>query len=178
MMSPGNTGRASATPSFKCCSLPSRIRMNSEFGCRCGGCGICPGGNIVSCTSTISPVASVPCVTARLQPPFADGLSSISENRNTCDTVRSSAPAGAVCASAPTAPTAAKAASAPRTSRRFMAPKLHLQRPSRNNIASIISVSSTRHHSTPNTRHLDRRHALCAEVEIPRYCIRERHTRE
>ena len=35
-------------PSVVTSTLPSRIMTNSEWGWRCGGCGICPAGSVVS----------------------------------------------------------------------------------------------------------------------------------
>ena len=55
---PGPTG--SGLPSLMNSRLPSRMRRNSEWLWRCGGCGILPAGSVVSCTSTNSPVARVP----------------------------------------------------------------------------------------------------------------------
>src|SRR4029077_13884023 len=46
-------------------TIPSRISHISECTWRCGGCGVPPGGKVVSCTSNGSPVANLPFSTAR-----------------------------------------------------------------------------------------------------------------
>src|SRR5467141_1036009 len=47
-------------------TVPSRISHISECTWWCGACGATPGGSVVSCTSSDSPVASLPFRTSRI----------------------------------------------------------------------------------------------------------------